>query len=84
MESSRRPPLHGAEVMAVMIRATVGAKVSDCASLVEAHVVVDTGEEEVGDAEAQVAAQVTEVETARPCKGAIVAYKLGSNSFIIV
>ena len=65
MESSRRPPLHGAEVMAAM----VGAKVSDCASLVEAHVVVDTGEKEVGDAEAQVAAQVTEVETARPCKG---------------
>ena len=30
--------------------------------------------QEVGGAEAQVADQVTEVETARPCKGWIVAY----------
>ena len=40
--------------------------------------------EEVGAAEAQVAAQVTEVETARSSKDGVVVIKLGSNPFILV
>ena len=43
--------------------------------------VVVTWEKEVGATEAQVAAQVIEVETARSCKGGLVVSKLGSNSF---